>query len=274
MRVLLLCAGQESTIATRSRWTQSFAIVFTILALGVAWSGYIFAGGSGAQDFARTAGSLMELVVLLVPLAALILGVQQLTPDAESELLYSQPEPRGKILLGRMIGLLFALSAAQMAGFGAAGLVIFWHAGTEGIGVFLLLLLGAILLTAIFLALAAAVVSGKRRGRARHLAIVLVIWFAAAILFDVAALAVASLLPSGYAARLLIVAVIVNPIDAVRTAAGFLAEGTTAFGAASLAFLRFTRGMTNAALLLLLSLVVWTVVPALLAMWRVKRADL
>jgi Cu-processing system permease protein len=274
MRALLLCAAQELTVATRSRWTQMFAIVFTLLALGVAWSGYIFAGGSGTQDFARTAASLVELVVLLVPLAALILGVQSLTPDAESELLYSQPASRRTILIGRLLGVLAALSAAQFAGFGAAGLVIFWNSGREGIGVFLLLVLGAVLLTAIFLAIAAAVVSGKRRGRARHLAIVLVIWFAATILFDVAALAAASILPSGYAARLLIVASIVNPIDAVRTSAGFLAEGTTAFGAASLAFLRFTRGMTNAALLLLLSLVVWIVAPALVAMWRMERTDL
>jgi hypothetical protein len=49
------------------------------------------------------------------------------------------------------------------------------------------------------------------------------------------------LLPSGLASRVLIVSAIVNPVDAVRT--GTLAvEGTTAFGAASLTFLRFTGG--------------------------------
>ncbi len=273
---LLLCAAQELTVATRSRWTQMFAIVFTVLALFVSWSGYIFSGGNGAQDFARTAASLVELVVLLVPLAALILGVQTLTPGSGgAELLYSQPASRHAILLGQLLGVFTGLGAAQLVGFGAAGLVIFANAGGEGLGVFLLLVAGSLLLTAAFLAIAAAVATkNPRRGRARKLAAALVIWFAATMLFDVAALGVASFLPSGHASRLLIVSVIVNPVDAVRTGAAFAAEGTAAFGAASLAFLRFTRGGVNAGALLVASLLLWIVLPAAFAAWRLGRADL
>ncbi len=51
---VLLCARQELTLAVRSRWTQIFAIVFALLASGVAWSGYILSGGSGVQEYART----------------------------------------------------------------------------------------------------------------------------------------------------------------------------------------------------------------------------
>ncbi len=273
---LFLCAAQELTVATRSRWTQTFTIVFTLLALAVSWSGYVFSGGSGAQDFARTAASLVELVVLLIPLAALILGVQALMPESGgAELLYAQPASRRSILIGQLLGVFAGLGAAQLVGFGAAGIVIFANAGGEGIGVFLLLVLGSLLLTAAFLTIAAAVATGNpRRGRARKLAIALVIWFVATMLFDVAALGLASFLPSGHASRVLIVAVIVNPVDAVRTAAAFAAEGTTAFGAASLAFLRFTRGGVNAAALLLGSLLLWIVLPGAMAIRRLTRADL
>jgi Cu-processing system permease protein len=52
------------------------------------------------------------------------------------------------------------------------------------------------------------------------------------------------------------------------------AEGTTAFGAASLAFLRFTRGPMGAGLLLAASLLLWLVVPPLLAIGRLRRSDL
>jgi len=45
------------------------------------------------------------------------------------------------------------------------------------------------------------------------------VWFLAVILLDVVALAVASLLRSGPASRVLILSVIANPVGAVRTGA-------------------------------------------------------
>jgi Cu-processing system permease protein len=272
---LLLCSRLELLLAVRSRWTQIFAAVFAGLSLAVAASGYILSGGRGIQDFSRTAVSLVQLVLLLVPLTALVIGVLSLTPErGASELLFSQPVSRRTILLGRLLGLFEALAAAEAVGFGAAGLVIFSQAGEQGIGGFLLLVLGSLLMTAVFLGIAALVASGSPGRRSRPLAIALVIWFVAVLLYDVAALGVASLLPSGSASRLLILAVLLNPVDAVRTGTLLGVEGTAAFGAASLAFLRFTRGAANASWLLSFSLLVWVVVPAALAAWRLKKADL
>lgn len=52
------------------------------------------------------------------------------------------------------------------------------------------------------------------------------------------------------------------------------AEGTTAFGAASLTFLRFTRGPLGAGLLLAGSLLLWMIVPPLLAArWLGRSVD-
>jgi Cu-processing system permease protein len=273
---LWLCARQELQLAVRSRWTQIFALVFGVLALVVAASGYVLSGGSGMQDFARTAASLVQLVLLLVPLTALLLGVQALVSERGAvELLYSQPVPRRTILLGKLLGLFAALAAAQAVGFGAAGGVIFARSGQWGVGGFLVLGFGALLLTAIFLGIAAWIAAGApARGRARALAVALVVWFAAIVLFDLAALGLASLLPSYPASRLLILSVVVNPADAVRTGALLATEGTAAFGAASLAFLRFTRGTLGAGLLLGTSLLVWLVVPPLLAARRLQRRDL
>ncbi len=273
---LWLCAQQELRQAVRSRWTQTFALVFAGLALAVAASGYILSGGRGVQDFARTAASLVQLVLLLVPLTALLLGVLALVPDrGAAELLFSQPVARRSILLGRLLGLFEALAAAQALGFGAAGGVIFARSGSAGLGSFLLLVLGSLVLTAIFLGVAALLAAGvTQRNRARVLALALVVWFATVVLFDIAALGVASLLPSAAASRLLIVAVVANPADAVRTGALLATQGTTAFGAASLAFFRFTRGGLGAALLLSTSLLLWIVAPVALAVRRLGRADL
>jgi Cu-processing system permease protein len=274
--MLWLCARQELRLAVRSRWTQTFAIVFAALALAVASSGYVLSGGSGFQDFARTAASLVQLVLLLVPLTSLVFGVMALTPElGEAELLYSQPVTRGTILAGQVLGLFLALVAAQAIGFGASGLLLFARTGQDGLAGFLGVAAGSMVLTAVFLSVAAAIAVGDTSvRRARNLATALVVWFLAVVLFDVAALGVASLLPSGLASRVLMVAAIVNPVDAVRTGTLLAVEGTTAFGAASLAFLRFTGGVAGAASWLGASLVAWMLAMAAAAGWRLVHADL
>jgi Cu-processing system permease protein len=273
---LLLCAKQELTLAIRSRWTQMFAIVFALLATAVAWSGYILSGGSGVQDFARTSVSLLQLVILLVPLAALIVGVLSFTAERGAvELLYSQPVSRATILIGQMLGVFVALVAAQLIGFGAAGIVIFSSSGSWGVGSYFILFAASALLTAIFVAAAAAAGAGAvGRGRVRAVSIALVIWFVAVVLFDIVALGAASLLTSGYASRVLIISVIANPVDAIRTAALLATSGTTAFGSASLAFLRFTKGTTGAAIALSGSIIFWTLLPAVMATRRLNARDL
>jgi Cu-processing system permease protein len=275
-RALAACASQELTLAVRARATQAFAVAFAALAITVSASGYVLSGGSGVQDFARTATSLTELVLFFVPMMALLVGTMSLAADrGAAELLYSQPVPRSTLLCGRVIGLFGALVAAQAIGFGASGLVIFSQSGNDGVGAFLLLALGSVALTAVSLntaALIAAVAAGRRRTRA--LVTALTVWFGAVVLYDVAALGVASMLRSGAASRVLIIATLANPVDAVRTGVLLGIQGTSAFGSASLALLRFTGGPVRAAGLIVVGVVLWIVVPALAAARRLERADI
>jgi Cu-processing system permease protein len=275
-RAVRLCARQELVLAVRSRWTQTFAVAFAVLALAVAVAGYVLSGGSGVQDFARTAASLVQVVILLVPLTALLLGVLALASDrGNAELLFSQPVSRAAILLGRVLGLYLALFSAQAIGFGAAGLVIYSQAGEDGISGFLVVVAAAFLLTGVCLGLAALIAAGNiGRRRSRALALALVVWLLLVVIADLAALGAASLLRSGAASRLLITAAVVNPVGAARTAALLLIEGTAAFGSASLALLRFSGGPVQAGLLLAGSIAVWLVVPFWLASRRLSRADI
>jgi len=275
MRALTLFARGELTLALRSRSTQIFAGVFAVLALAVAGSGYVLSGGLGVQDFSRTAVSLVQLVLMLVPLIALLIGVLSLAPErGAAEIVFSQPVARRTVLLGQLLGLFVALAAAQAVGFGAAGLVVYSQAGEEGLGRFLLLVLASLVTTGIFLGLAALLSAGAvGRRRTRALALALVTWFAAVVLFDVAALGVSTLLPSGTASRLLAASVIVNPVGAIRTGTLLGIEGTGAFGAASLALFRFTKGPWGAGILLGASVLLWLVVPVALAVRRLGRAD-
>ena len=173
-----------------------------------------------------------------------------------------------------MLGVWLALAAAELIGFGLAGVVVQWQAGQDGVSRYAALVVTALALTAVFLSVAALLASANTGRRTRVLASALVVWFVAVVLFDVAALGVASFLRSGSASRLLIWATLVNPVDAARTGALLAIEGTAAFGAASLALLRFTGGLQMAAVYAATSLGFWLVVPLALAMRRVTRADM
>ena len=273
---LRLFAAEELKIALRSRWTQIFAVVFSILACGVAGAGYVISGGHGVQDFSRTSASLVHLVVLIVPLISLMLGVLSLSLErGAAEVVFALPVSRWTILLGRLIGLFAALALAQAFGFGLAGLLIYMQSGPEGVGDFLIVLGTSLLATAVFLALAALLSAdafGRRRTKA--LALALVTWLVCEVFIDLAALGLATFLPSGAASRVLILASLLNPIGALRTGALLLVEGTGAFGAASLALLRFTHGPVGAASLIALSLVAWIALPAFWAGRRLNRADI
>jgi Cu-processing system permease protein len=273
--IVWLCARYELLLAVRSRWLQAFAIVFAVLALAVAGSGYVLSGGYGVQDFSRVAVSLVQIVLLLVPLAALVFGGLALTPErGAAELMYSQPVPRGVLLVSRMLGVWLALSAAELLGFGAAGLVVQMEAGADGLWRYGALVVAAIVITGIFLSIAAWLAAANAGRRTRVLASALVVWFVAVVIFDVAALGVASLLRSGSASRLLITATLINPVDAARTGALLAIEGTSAFGAASLALLRFTGGMAMAAAMIGGALAIWLLAPLCMAWRAVTRADI
>jgi Cu-processing system permease protein len=275
MNAVFLCARHELLLAVRSRWLQLFAVVFAALALVVSSAGYILSGGYGLQDFARTAASLVQLVLLIVPLTALCFGALALTPErGAAEMLFAQPVSRTSILAGRYLGLFVSLVAAQAIGFGLAGLVLQGQSGESGLGTFVALVAISLVLTAVFLSIAALLAQARAARRARVLALALVVWFVAVVLYDVAVLAVASLLRSGTASRLLITAVLVNPADAGRTMALMAVEGTAAFGAASAALLRFTGGAGYAILFASMSLLAWIIGPLLIAARRLSRADL
>jgi Cu-processing system permease protein len=273
--VLWLCARYELLLAVRSRWLQIFAAVFAGLALAVAGAGYILSGGHGVQDFSRTAVSLVQLVLLLVPLASLVFGALALTPDrGAAELIYSQPASRGALLTGRMLGVWLALSAAELIGFGLAGLVVQSQAGFDGLWRYGALVATSVIVTGVFLAIAALLASTNAGRRTRVLASALVVWFVAVVLFDVAVIGAASMLRSGSASRLIIGATLINPVDAARTGALLAIEGTAAFGAASLALVRVTGGFGMAAALIAASLIVWVVAPLSLAARALSKTDI
>lgn len=157
---------KEVRDARRSRWFVLFAALFAGLALSLSWLGLSGLGSYGLSGFARTSASLVNLVVLIVPLMGLLLGALSVAGEREQgtllTLLY-QPVTSVEILVAKWLALATALTATILIGFGLSGVVISRHAGTESIGAYLSLVGWTVLLGLAHLSIGVAISIRARR---------------------------------------------------------------------------------------------------------------
>ncbi len=115
----------------------------------LAWLALSGAGNYGLAGFGRTSASLINLVLLIVPLMGLTLGALSLAGEREKgTLIYlmAQPINQLELLLGKFIGMALALIAALGLGFGLTGLLIALNGGGTEMGTYVVLLLLSCLL--------------------------------------------------------------------------------------------------------------------------------
>ena len=111
---------EEYRRALETRWLFGFTALFAVLVLGLSYFGLAQSREVGFQGFARVTLSLMNLVLLIVPLTGLLLGVTSIAGGGDTlPLLLAQPVSRGEVLVGKFLGLGAALGVAQALGFGA-----------------------------------------------------------------------------------------------------------------------------------------------------------
>jgi Cu-processing system permease protein len=120
-------AQRELREALRNKWLFIFAGGFALLALALSRASLATAGYAGLGGFGRTAASLVNALLLFVPLLGLSVGAGAIAADRErGALLYllAQPVSRGEVFLGKALGAALAVGAALLAGFGLAALAI------------------------------------------------------------------------------------------------------------------------------------------------------
>ncbi len=146
---VLTLTQKEVRDARSNRWFILFAVAFAGLALTLAWLALSGVGTYGLAGFGRTGASLINLVLLIIPLMGLTLGALSLAGEREQgTLLYllTQPISQAEVLLGKFFGLALAILAALILGFGLSGLLIAWQGGATQAGDFLTLVLLAFVL--------------------------------------------------------------------------------------------------------------------------------
>lgn len=148
--------GKELRDALRNRWFIIFTLAFAGLALAL--SALMQPSGTSLRviSYSRTAASLINLVLLFVPLIGLTLGSANLAGDRETgALVYllAQPVSRAEVLLGKYIGLAGALLATLTLGFGVAGVALALQGSIQDAGGFLFTVVLAYLLALAMLSL-------------------------------------------------------------------------------------------------------------------------
>lgn len=175
---VLTLVQKELQDARRNRWYVLFAIAFAGLALALAWLSLSGIGRSGLAGFGRTGASMVNLVLLIVPLMGLTIGALSLAQERErGSLLYllSQPVSRFEVLMGKYLGSGLALMAAIVFGFGLSGIVIGMQGGTADAGGYILLALFAFLLALASLSIGF-LISASMKKSATAMGVALFVW--------------------------------------------------------------------------------------------------
>lgn len=132
LRSITTIARKEVRDAMRNRWFVLYSVAFAALALALSSLALAGTGQYGLGGFSRTSASLINLVMLIVPLMALTAGAGSIAGERERgtlNYLLAQPVSRFEVVIGKYLGLAVALLASLCIGFGACAAVIAWKAG-------------------------------------------------------------------------------------------------------------------------------------------------
>lgn len=274
LRIVGVIARQELRIILRNRWIMFYSAIFAVLTLAVSYFGLAVIEFTGFQEFNRTAVSLLNLVLYIVPLATMLMAVQSFrTEGGATDQLFAEPVSLTEIVLGKMTGLVGAHVLATVLGFSFTGVLVGAKVGTRGMSSYLTLVGFTILVGIVFVAVASMLTILARRGN-RAYAVVLVAWFAMVLLFDLLIIGLGFVLPETMANRTAFAGVFLNPIDATRVATLLAVSGKEMFGPAGAQLVRSLGGVSQAVTLLVSVLVVWIAVPTAVGTVSLSRQDL
>ncbi len=193
---ILTITQKELQDARRNHWYLIYVLVFTGLSLALAWLGMTGLGDYGLAGFGRTAASIINIVLLIVPLMGLTLGAISLAGERErNTLLYllAQPVTQLEVLLGKYLGLGIALFTALVFGFGISGILIAIQGGSAEIKMYSLMVLLAFLLALVSLSLGFLISSTVRKG-STAISIALFVWLLLLVFGDLGLMGTAMVL--------------------------------------------------------------------------------
>ena len=215
-RKMILVMARELREIHHNRWFFLLSFIFTLLILALSLMGMAGFGSLGVTGFGRTALSLLNLILMMVPLMGLLLGAVSLSGEVEQgtmEHLMSHPVSAFEVMAGKFLALMIALSCTICFGFGLNALVIAFTAGSANWAHYLHLFLFTVLLAWVNLAIGLAISSFSRKSAA-SIGVALFLWFMLAFLGDLGLMRIS--LVFKLAPRDLLTLAMIHPIEVAK----------------------------------------------------------
>lgn len=273
MRIVRIIAFREFRDVLHSRWLFGFALLFAFLTIAISTYGVSAAQSIEYRGFSQVSASLLNLILFTVPMVSMILPALSLTTDEETLfILLTQPLNRSQVLIGKYLGMAGALGSTLLGGLLLGGMVVLIQAGGSYLGSFMLLVLLTAMLIGLFLALGIGIAVFLRE-RARAMGTCLGVWFFTVILYDLLVFGLTVAGPAIPLKTLLLTAIVLNPVDAIRVLY-LLAVGNNSFVGATGAVIAQALGGTTGIAVLAAVTLGWTLAALGASVMLFKRTDL
>ena len=246
----------------RSRWSYVY-FAFYLLLGGV----LLFLN----NDLSKAVITLMNVIIVLVPLIGTIFGVMYYYNSKEfTELLLAQPLKRSSIFLGQYLGVALSLSMSLILGLGIP-FIMYGLFKSNVIWDFSLLLITGTFLTFIFTALAFNIALSNEN-KIKGFGYAILLWLFLAVIYDGLFLMSLIIFEDYPLDKLSLFGTMLNPIDLSRTLILLKLDISALLGYTGAVFKKFFG--TNFGLIIsFIMLSVWVISPVLRMVFKSKKKD-
>ncbi|HET8736951.1 MAG TPA: ABC transporter permease [Pricia sp.] len=237
----------------RSRWSYVYFLFYLALAFVLLFLN---------NDLSKAVITLMNVIIMLVPLIGTIFGVMYFYNSKEfTELLLAQPLKRSTLFLGQYFGVAGSLTLSLVLGLGIP-FVVYGLFRSDAIFDFSLLLVTGVFLTLIFTALAFNIAI-TNENKIKGFGYAVLLWLFLAVIYDGLFLLSLIIFEEYPLDTFSLAATMFNPIDLSRTLILLKLDISALLGYTSALFKQFF-GTGLGFLVSMAMLVLWTVLP----IWR------
>ena len=246
----------------RSRWSYVYFIFYLLLGFVLLFLN---------NDLSKAVITLMNVIIVLVPLIGTIFGVMYYYNSKEfTELLLAQPVKRSSIFLGQYFGVATSLTLSLIMGLGIP-FVLYGLFKSDAIWDFSLLLVTGSFLTLIFTALAFNIAI-SHENKIKGFGYAVLLWLFLAVIYDGLFLMSLIVLEEYPLDTFSLVASMLNPIDLSRTLILLKLDISALLGYTGAVFKKFFG--TDFGLVVSISiLLLWTIFPILRLKYKAGRKD-
>lgn len=246
----------------RSRWSYVYFLFYLLLA-----SVLLFLN----NDLSKAIITLMNVIIILVPLIGTIFGVMYYYNSKEfTELLLAQPLKRTSIFVGQYLGVALSLSMSLILGIGLP-FMLYGLFMSDSIWNFSLLLITGTFLTFIFTALAFNI-SLSNENKIKGFGYAVLLWLFLAVIYDGIFLLSLILFEDYPLDKVSLIGTMLNPIDLSRTLILLKLDISALLGYTGAVFKKFFG--TNFGLIVSIAMLsLWVIAPVFRIIFKAKKKD-